>query len=96
MNVELIMACLGIMVKGMIGIFIVILVIWSLVALLGRLTAEKAAAKDAPAPAKSTVSAPAQEENMEALVVAASVVLAEELGTDVAGLRIVSFKKCAE
>ena len=37
-----------------------------------------------------------QEENLETLVVAASVALAEELGTDVAGLRIVSFKKCAE
>ena len=94
MNVELIMACLAIMVKGMIGIFIVILVIWGLVALLGRLTAEKAVAEAAPTPVQSAVSAPAQEENMEALIVAASVALAEELGTDAAGLRIVSFKKC--
>ena len=32
MNTALIMACLGIMAKGMVGIFIVILVIWGLVA----------------------------------------------------------------
>ena len=38
---NLVMACLGIMVKGMIGIFIVILVIWALVALLNRFTGEK-------------------------------------------------------
>jgi len=41
LNMELIMACLGIMAKGMVGIFIVILVIWALVALLNRVTGEK-------------------------------------------------------
>ena len=38
---NLVMPCLGIMVKGMIGIFIVILVIWALVPLLNRFTVEK-------------------------------------------------------
>ena len=38
MNMPLVMACLGIMGKGMLGIFVVILVIWALVALLGRVT----------------------------------------------------------
>lgn len=38
MNTELVMACLGIMGKGMLGIFAVILVIWALVALLNRVT----------------------------------------------------------
>ena len=38
MNTALIMACLGIMAKGMVGIFIVILVIWGLVALLNKST----------------------------------------------------------
>ena len=42
---NLVMACLGIMVKGMIGIFIVILVIWALVAILNRVTGKK---KDEP------------------------------------------------
>lgn len=40
-NMELVMACLGIMGKGMVGIFIVILVIWGLVALLNKLTGGK-------------------------------------------------------
>ena len=38
---ELVLACLGIMVKGMVGIFVVILVIWALVAILNRVTAPK-------------------------------------------------------
>lgn len=38
MNTALIMACLGIMAKGMVGIFVVILVIWGLVAALNKLT----------------------------------------------------------
>ena len=38
MNAALIMACLGIMAKGMEGIFIVILVIWGLVAALNKFT----------------------------------------------------------
>jgi hypothetical protein len=41
MNTALIMACLGIMAKGMVGIFVVILVIWGLVALLNKLTSPK-------------------------------------------------------
>lgn len=41
MRTELVLACLGIMGKGMLGIFAVILVIWALVALLGRLTGKK-------------------------------------------------------
>lgn len=41
MNTALVMACLMIMLKGMIGIFVVILAIWGLVALLNRLTAGK-------------------------------------------------------
>ncbi len=41
MNTELIFAALGIMGKGMVGIFAVILVIWALVALLNRFTGGK-------------------------------------------------------
>ena len=41
MNMELVMACLAIMGKGMLGIFIVILVIWGLVELLNRTTTPK-------------------------------------------------------
>ena len=41
MNTALIMACLGIMAKGMVGIFIVILVIWGLVETLNKLTSPK-------------------------------------------------------
>ena len=38
---ELVMDCLGIMGKGMLGIFIVIFVIWALVAILNRVTSPK-------------------------------------------------------
>ena len=41
MNTQLVLACLGIMGKGMLGIFAVILVIWALVALLNRVTGKK-------------------------------------------------------
>lgn len=41
MNTELVLACLGIMGKGMLGVFAVILVIWGLVALLNRITGKK-------------------------------------------------------
>ena len=37
-NWNLVMDCLGIMGKGMLGIFVVILVIWALVALLNKVT----------------------------------------------------------
>ena len=40
-NMELVMACLGIMAKGMVGIFVVILVIWGLVALLNKTTKDR-------------------------------------------------------
>ena len=41
MNTALILACLGIMAKGMVGFFIVILVIWGLVATLNKFTSPK-------------------------------------------------------
>ena len=41
MNTALIMAFLGIMLKGMVGIFAVIIAIWGLVALLNKMTGEK-------------------------------------------------------
>ena len=41
MNMDLVMACLGIMGKGMLGIFVVILVIWGLVGLLNKVTSGK-------------------------------------------------------
>ena len=41
MNIALIMTCIGIMAKGMVGIFVVILAIWGLVALLNKVTSGK-------------------------------------------------------
>ncbi len=41
MDMQLVLACLGIMGKGMLGIFTVILVIWALVALLNRITGKR-------------------------------------------------------
>ena len=40
-NIDLVIDCLLIMVQGMIGIFVVILVIWALVAILNRVTSKK-------------------------------------------------------
>ena len=40
-QMDLVMDCLLIMVQGMVGIFVVILVIWALVALLNRVTGKK-------------------------------------------------------
>ena len=42
-NFDLLPTALGIMGKGMLGIFIVILVIWGLVALLNKVTGNKKA-----------------------------------------------------
>lgn len=41
MDMELVMACLGIMGKGMLGVFSVILVVCGLVVLLNRITGGK-------------------------------------------------------
>lgn len=41
MNTQLALVCLGILGKGMLGIFAVILVLWGLVALLNRVTGKK-------------------------------------------------------
>ena len=40
-NIDLVIDCLLIMVQGMVGIFVVILVIWALVAILNRVTGKK-------------------------------------------------------
>jgi len=85
-NMELVMACLGIMGKGMLGIFVVILVIWGLVALLNKTTSGKKPAPAAPAAAVD----PGKRGEMIAAVSAA---VAEELGEDVSAIRITSFKK---
>ena len=40
-NIDLVIDCLLIMVQGMVGIFVVILVIWALVTILNRVTGKK-------------------------------------------------------
>lgn len=55
--------------------------------LLGKLAKGGAAPAAAPAPATSAIP------NRQELIAAVSVALAEELGTDVSGIRILSFKK---
>ena len=40
-QMDLVMDCLLIMVQGIVGIFVVILVIWALVAILNRVTGKK-------------------------------------------------------
>ena len=91
-NMELVMACLGIMGKGMLGIFVVILVIWGLVALLNKTTSAK---KETPvaAPAAPVASAANAIPNRGELIAAVSTAVAEELGEDISAIRILSFKK---
>lgn len=93
MNIDmsLVMACLGIMAKGMLGIFVVILVIWALVALLNKSTGERKAASVTAAP---VAAAPAADTGKRQEVVAAvSAAVAEELGEEVSAIRITSFRK---
>ena len=45
-QMDLVMDCLLIMVQGMVGIFVVILVIWALVAILNRVTGKKKPKED--------------------------------------------------
>jgi len=90
---NLVMACLGIMGKGMVGIFAVILVIWGLVALLNKLSSPKKTAAPAVAAAPAAAVSVTDDAKRGELIAAVSAALAEELGEDVTAIRILSFKK---
>ena len=85
---------------GFLIVFIGLICLIAIVSLMGAicekvLKGDKApAAKPAPAaPAKAAPAAPAAIENRDELVVAFSAAVAEELGTDVSAIRVVSLKQ---
>jgi len=76
---------------GMGTVFFGLICLIVLTTLMGRICGHgQSAAAPAAAPA---VAAPAAEPNRQELVAAISAAIAEELGTDVTGIRIVSMKK---
>jgi len=80
---------LGIVFFGLICIIAISMIMSAIIRKL------EPAAKPAPAPVAAPAAAPAAEEipNRQAFVAAVSVAIAEELGTDVSGIRIHSIKK---
>ena len=83
---------------GFLIVFIGLICLIALVAVLGKvcqtLLDEEGEKKAAPAPiAAPAPAAPAAIENRDELIVAFSAAVAEELGTDVSAIRVVSFKE---
>ena len=87
---------------GILIVFIGLICLIALVAIMGsvcskvlsREAASKAASRPAPAPAPAPAKAAAPAiENRDELIVAFSAAVAEELGTDVSAIRVVSFKQ---
>ena len=84
MDYSILFVCL----MGIGTVFVGLVCLIVLTMLMGR------ALKGSPKPAAAPVAAPAATEtNREELVAAISAALAEELGTDITGIRILSMKK---
>ncbi len=79
----------GTVFLGLISIVIICKIMSAIIA-PKKETADKSAEC---APMASTAAAPAAIENRQEIVAAVSAVVAEELGTDVSAIRILSFKK---
>ena len=89
---------------GFLIVFIGLICLIAIVSLMGKVcektlkgdkkpAAKPAPAKAAPAKAAPAPAAPAAIENRDELVVAFSAAVAEELGTDVSAIRVVSLKQ---
>ena len=87
MDYSIIFVCL----MGMGTVFFGLICLIVLTTLLGRLCSRKQQA----APAGAAISAPAAAPavNQQELIAAVSAAIAEELGTDITGIRILSIKK---
>ena len=77
---------------GMGTVFIGLICLIVLTMIMGRILGREAAPAAA-APAAPAVAAPAVEPNRQEVVAAVSAAIAEELGTDITGIRILSMKK---
>ena len=88
MDYSILFVCL----MGMGTVFFGLACLIVLTMLLGRACASSAAPAAVPAPAPAAAPAPAPADQ-QALVAAISAAVAEELGTDVSGIRILSLRK---
>ena len=77
---------------GMGTVFFGLICLIVLTTVMGKIVGGRAVPAAMPAPAAAPVSA-AAEPNRQELVAAVSAAIAEELGTDITGIRIVSMKK---
>ena len=77
---------------GMGTVFFGLICLIVLTTIMGKIVGGRAVPAAMPAPAAAPVSA-AAEPNRQELVAAVSAAIAEELGTDITGIRIVSMKK---
>lgn len=78
---------------GMGTVFFGLICLIILTAIMGKIVGGRAAPAAAPAATVPTAAPAAAEPNRQELVAAVSAAIAEELGTDITGIRIVSMKK---
>ena len=81
-----------VVLMGMGTVFFGLICLIVLTNIMGRILGREAAPAAA-APAAPVAAAPAVEPNRQELVAAVSAAIAEELGTDITGIRILSMKK---
>ncbi len=81
-----------VVLMGMGTVFFGLICLIVLTSIMGRILGREAAPAAA-APAAPVAAAPAVEPNRQELVAAVSAAIAEELGTDITGIRILSMKK---
>lgn len=82
---------LGVVFVGLIAIIILCYIIGAICMSSGK--KDETAAASAPAAAPAAAPAPAPIENRQEIIAAVSAALAEEMGTDISAIRILSFKK---
>lgn len=78
---------------GMGTVFFGLICLIVLTTLMGRIIGRPEAAVSAAATSASSTAPPAAEPNRQELIAAVSAAIAEELGTDITGIRILSIKK---
>lgn len=91
-NAEVVLLGVGVVFFGLICIVVLCKIAGAIMQNMGS-AAPAAAAAPAPAPAPARAQAPAGGEDRDELLAAISAAAAEMLGTDMSGIRILSFKE---
>lgn len=78
---------------GMGTVFFGLICLIILTMLMGKIVGGRASSAPAPTLAAAAPAAPAVEPNRQEIAAAVSAAIAEELGTDITGIRIISMKK---